>query len=539
MFMRDPFGLFPEFPELFTDVKEEQDIEAEQEQAVNTYLNASDDSHHSSDGSSDGEGHATREDRRAVLRRSGSIPSQTPMPAAGEEKEHRWQHDLDASETHSPTTVISPASVLHPPARECVYPSRRGKRATGVAADAPWNDTEEQSAKRSKQEDDLRRTQAYWKQKRHEHREKKTHASSSKGSSSKDKATSSGRRGSEPQLDTKLDLETHASIEKESSRREKVDPRKLSIESDAEPDAMSYPTCAMSFPTYVPTCLSMTKVIAAAANEPTCFMNIRPGTSLADTAAQRGVIGTKAFRALEKLLFQEFGLRPRLLSFTLPAAGIGGTGQALGTVEWPLGLPGNNGLIQMTVLDNERVPPLTPVGLFTELKTVIDLGSRKLTYGNKQSQELETLPSGHIAHSIVDFTKAWTHPDAETDKRFRYKKGEEFSPLSLRANGNSTPQTFVTDTPARLETRVVNEHSHARSLSPAASSDQHERMASHRHSGDVADRVRDRDESSQASTAQSYPRTREGARSRNCLSLATLLSQAGKALSSNRVVDHT
>ncbi len=169
------------------------------------------------------------------------------------------------------------------------------------------------------------------------------------------------------------------------------------------------------------------------------------------------MIGTKAFRALEKLLFQRFGLRPRLLNFTLPAAGIGGTGEALGTVEWPLGLPGNNGLIQMTVLDNERVPPLTPVGLFSELKTVIDLGSKTLTYGNKQSQELETLPSGHIAHTIVDFTKAWTHPDRELDKQFRYAKGEEFTPMSLRTGGNSPPQTFVTDTPARLETRLVNE----------------------------------------------------------------------------------
>ena len=95
-------------------------------------------------------------------------------------------------------------------------------------------------------------------------------------------------------------------------------------------------------------------------------MNIKPGTSLADTAAQRGVIGIRAFRALEKLLFERFGLRPRLLTYILPAAGVGGTGKALGTVEWPLGLPGYNGVIQMTVLDNERVPPLTPVGMFSE-----------------------------------------------------------------------------------------------------------------------------------------------------------------------------
>ena len=235
---------------------------------------------------------------------------------------------------------------------------------------------------------------------------------------------------------------------------EAYDPRWCSIE--------AYVThmCALSFPTYDPGCLSISKVIAAVSEssqaEPSVVMNIRPGTSLADTAAQRGVIGTKAFRALEKLLFKKFGLRPRLLNFILPAAGIGGTGEALGTVEWPLGLPGNNGVIQMTVLDNERVPPLTPVGLFSELKTVIDLGRKTLTYGNSQSQDLETLPSGHVAHSIVDFTKAWTHPNGELDKQFRYAKGEEFTPLSLRAIGDTVPQTFATDTPAWLETRLVS-----------------------------------------------------------------------------------
>ena len=110
-----------------------------------------------------------------------------------------------------------------------------------------------------------------------------------------------------------------------------------------------------AYPTFVPdciSCLSISKVIAAAAThensadsqkaepaEHSVFMNIKPGTSLADTAAQRGVIGIRAFRALEKLLFERFGLRPRLLTYTLPAAGVGGTGKALGTVEWPLGLP--------------------------------------------------------------------------------------------------------------------------------------------------------------------------------------------------------
>ena len=192
----------------------------------------------------------------------------------------------------------------------------------------------------------------------------------------------------------------------------------------------------------MPNCLSITKVIAAAVSsegsanlqaELSVFMNIKPGTSLADTAAQRGVIGIRAFRAFEKLLFERFGLRPRLLTYILPAAGVGGTGKALRTVEWPLGLPGYNGVIQMTVLDNERVPPLTPVGMFSELKTIIDLGRKTLTYGNKQTQDLEVLPSGHIAHSIVDFTTEWKHPDSKVDKQFRYAEGQTFAPMSFVA----------------------------------------------------------------------------------------------------------
>lgn len=76
-------------------------------------------------------------------------------------------------------------------------------------------------------------------------------------------------------------------------------------------------------------------------------------------------------------MFERFRLRPRLLSYTLPAAGIGGIGDALGTAEWPFGLQGYNGQIAMKVLNNEKALPLTPVGISTDLETVIDL-ERKL-----------------------------------------------------------------------------------------------------------------------------------------------------------------
>ena len=76
----------------------------------------------------------------------------------------------------------------------------------------------------------------------------------------------------------------------------------------------------------------------------------------------------------------------------------------MSTVEWAVGLPGINGLIQMTILNSEKVPPLTPVGLFSDLTTLIDLGRNTLTYKNKKSQKLTVLPSGHVSHSIVNFS---------------------------------------------------------------------------------------------------------------------------------------
>lgn len=165
------------------------------------------------------------------------------------------------------------------------------------------------------------------------------------------------------------------------------------------------------------------------------YMSVTAGDSLADTAAQRGVIDIKAFRELEYLLFQKFRLKCRSLKFTLPASGIGGSGKSLASVEWPLGLPGltQHGLIQMTVLDTDRVPPLTPVGLLRDLKALIDLDNNKITYRNKKlcqgTQKMNVLSSGHVSHSIVDFETPWRRPDPESDKLYRYAPKEKFSHL--------------------------------------------------------------------------------------------------------------
>ena len=43
-------------------------------------------------------------------------------------------------------------------------------------------------------------------------------------------------------------------------------------------------------------------------------LEVEPGESLADTAAQSGVVGLRSFRKAEEALFHQFGLMPRVIS---------------------------------------------------------------------------------------------------------------------------------------------------------------------------------------------------------------------------------
>ena len=74
-----------------------------------------------------------------------------------------------------------------------------------------------------------------------------------------------------------------------------------------------------------------------------------PGKSLADTAAQSGVIDVRPFRKAEGALFHKFGLKPRVIPGDNQAVGIGGKAKVLGKVAMPSGMGGVNGISQGSV----------------------------------------------------------------------------------------------------------------------------------------------------------------------------------------------
>ena len=90
-------------------------------------------------------------------------------------------------------------------------------------------------------------------------------------------------------------------------------------------------------------------------------LQVAPGKSLADTAAQNGVTGLPAFRALENVLFEKHKLKPIIVNKPSNAFGIGGKARVLGRVAVPSGIAGVNGIMALTVIDNSGLPTLTQV----------------------------------------------------------------------------------------------------------------------------------------------------------------------------------
>ena len=76
-------------------------------------------------------------------------------------------------------------------------------------------------------------------------------------------------------------------------------------------------------------------------------IEVDSGESLADTAAQSGVIDIRPFRKAEEALFHKFGLKPRVIPGDNQAVGIGGIAKGVGKVE--MGMGGVNGTVKYTV----------------------------------------------------------------------------------------------------------------------------------------------------------------------------------------------
>ena len=74
--------------------------------------------------------------------------------------------------------------------------------------------------------------------------------------------------------------------------------------------------------------------------------------SLADTAAQNGIMGKKAYLRHEKALWK-LGLKPIPLKSDIAPIGIGGTSKAILKCAMPVGMGEVNGVIAFTVLEGD------------------------------------------------------------------------------------------------------------------------------------------------------------------------------------------
>ena len=161
-------------------------------------------------------------------------------------------------------------------------------------------------------------------------------------------------------------------------------------------------------------------------------IEVDPGESLADTAAQSGIIDVRLFRKAEEVLFHKFGLKPRVIPGDNQAVGIGGRAKVLGKVEMPSGMGGVNGIVKYTVVDSPGVPPLTPVSLLKQVGAVIELNSNTMDLKKiETTTTLRTLPSGHVVHKLTEFVPGgWKAPTLEQTDLFQVKT-DAFRPVTL------------------------------------------------------------------------------------------------------------
>ena len=173
-------------------------------------------------------------------------------------------------------------------------------------------------------------------------------------------------------------------------------------------------------------------------------IEVDPGDSLADTAAQSGVIDIRPLRKAEEALFHKFGLKPRVILGDNQAVGIGGRAKVLGKVEMPSGMGGVNGIVKYTVVDSPGVPPLTPVSLLKQVAAVIDLNSNTMDLMKiETTTTLRTLPSGHVAHKLTKLAPlGWKAPTLEQTDLFQVKT-DAFRPVPLPGEIKGFSSGFV------------------------------------------------------------------------------------------------
>ena len=103
--------------------------------------------------------------------------------------------------------------------------------------------------------------------------------------------------------------------------------------------------------------------------------------------------------------------------------------------------------------------------------------------GNNTLRKLIVLPSGHVSHSIVDFTSPWFHLDSKIDKLHRYGKDEPFSPIPIQGEvlHHATPEQQPTILTTTTQLKPNEQAATSRPISTRFSvPDDGRRMAAHR-----------------------------------------------------------
>ena len=133
-----------------------------------------------------------------------------------------------------------------------------------------------------------------------------------------------------------------------------------------------------------------------------------PAYAVVDTAAQDGLIGHQALERL-KVQLADLGLQVSWTGRKAKAHGVGGAAKVIGIVAIPLGIGGNTGILEATVVEGE-VPLLLPIRMLRQLGAVIDLPALCIHFSHFQrTLPLNVLPSGHVAIEIVDFGEKGFH----------------------------------------------------------------------------------------------------------------------------------
>ena len=120
------------------------------------------------------------------------------------------------------------------------------------------------------------------------------------------------------------------------------------------------------------------------------------------------------------------------------ANGLGGAAQALGVVRVPTAMGGVCGIIEYTDVASDPVPPLTPVGLLSQIGGVIDIFERVVLLRKSDFQTCFTpLKTGHLQHCILEFPPGgWSAPSREAPEEFRVDPSSPFVPMRFASSAS-------------------------------------------------------------------------------------------------------